>query len=75
MALADAFQVLRQRGRLRFRGHTTPVLVPESLLAGRATPALVAVAGGAILEAVGSVAVWAVHAKPYRASARISIPI
>jgi len=35
----------------------------------------VAVAGGSILDAVDSMAVRAVHAKTYRASANISIPI
>src|ERR1039458_8897031 len=38
-----------------------------SLVADRAAPALVAVAGGSILDAVGGVAVGAVHAKYYRA--------
>jgi hypothetical protein len=36
-------------------------------MAGWAAPALVAVAGGSILDAVGGVAVGAVHARPYRA--------
>ena len=51
------------------------LIVPERFQAGRAAPALVAVAGGSILDAVGSVAVRAVHARPCRASANISIPI
>jgi hypothetical protein len=34
-----------------------------------------AVAGGSILDAVNSMAVRAVHAKSYRASASLSIPI
>src|ERR1039458_4330940 len=65
--LANPFQILRQSGGLRFGGHQAAVLFPESLMAGWAAPALVAVAGGSILDAVGSVAERAVHAKYYRA--------
>ena len=74
-ALADAFKVLRQSGRLGFRGHTTAVFFAEGFFAFRATPTLMAVAGGSIFDAVGGVAVRTVHAKPYRTSASLSIPI
>jgi hypothetical protein len=74
-ALADAFKVLRQSGRLGFRGHTTAVFFAEGFFAFRATPTLMAVAGGSILDAVNSMAVRAVHAKSYRASTSPSIPI
>lgn len=74
-ALADAFKVLRQSGRLGFRGHTTPVFFAEGLFAFRATPTLMAMPGGSIFDAVGGVAVRTVHAQFYRASASLSIPI
>jgi hypothetical protein len=40
----------------------------EMIMARGAAPALVAVAGGSILDALGGVAVQAVHAKYYRPS-------
>jgi hypothetical protein len=68
-ALADPFEILRQRGNLRFMGHQAPVFFPKGSFAGGTAPALVAVPGGSILNTLGGVTVRAVHTQILSATA------
>ena len=73
--LADAFQILRQRGGLRFGGHSAPVFFPEGFFAAQAEPALMAVARAAVFNNMIRLAMGAVHAAAYNSQTRTSIPI
>ena len=63
--LADALQILCQRGRLRFGSHQAAVFFAEGLLAFLTPPTLVAMAGGSMLDDLVGLAMGTVHAKPY----------
>ena len=73
--LAHPFQILGQSGGLLFGGHQAPVFFPERFVAGVAAPALVAVAGGAVLNTVAGLAMRAIQAQPWPRPQTISIPV
>ena len=68
--LANPFQILRQRDGFRFGGDQAAILFPEGLLAFLTPPALVAVAGGSVLDGLGGGAMGAVHGKCYSRPSR-----